>query len=61
MSDESSPEKVVAPAARANGLALRELICRWKGHRAIDEAFARDVDDARKVASGDSDDDPWRA
>ncbi|RCW45229.1 prevent-host-death family protein [Halopolyspora algeriensis] len=33
----------IAPAPRGNGCALREVLGRWRGHAAFDEAFAATI------------------
>jgi prevent-host-death family protein len=51
---------LIVPAPRANGGALREVLRRWQGNPALDEAFAENVEAAREVASAELDADPWR-
>ena len=51
---------LIAPAPRANGSALLDLLERWRGHPALDEAFASQVEAARSGASAELDSDPWR-
>jgi prevent-host-death family protein len=50
---------LIAPAARTNGAALRTVVEQWRGHPALDEAFASEVAAAREAASSGADSDPW--
>lgn len=52
----------VTPASRANGAALAEVIRKWQGHPALDEAWAANIAEARKfMCAGDElDRDRWR-
>ncbi len=50
---------MVVPVTRANGAALREVFERWRGHPALDDRFAADVQTSRDIVSGELDDDPW--
>lgn len=50
----------IAPAPRANGKALREVLRKWRGNDAFDDIFAENVAAARETASADLDSDPWR-
>jgi prevent-host-death family protein len=51
---------MIVPAPRANGAALRELFGRWRGHAALDDAFAQQVRAAAEAVSSERDEDPWR-
>lgn len=51
---------LIAPAPRANGSAVLELFESWRGHAALDDAFAAQVAAARSGVSAELDDDPWR-
>ena len=51
---------LIVPAPRANGSALREVLRRWQSNPALDDAFAENVDAARRSATADADADPWR-
>lgn len=51
---------MIVPAPRASGKALREIVGRWRGNSAFDEAFAANVAAARDAASSDLDRDPWQ-
>lgn len=51
---------VIAPAPRANGAQLLDLLDRWRAHPALDDAFAAQVDAARGAVSAELDSDPWR-
>jgi prevent-host-death family protein len=51
---------LIAPAPRANGAALADVLERWRGHPALDDAFATQVGAARSGASAELDADPWR-
>ncbi|WP_219412656.1 type II toxin-antitoxin system Phd/YefM family antitoxin [Pseudonocardia nigra] len=51
---------LIAPAPRANGGALREVLGRWRGHPALDDTFAAQVGAVREAASEELDTDPWR-
>ncbi|MGH3586090.1 MAG: type II toxin-antitoxin system Phd/YefM family antitoxin [Pseudonocardia sp.] len=51
---------LIAPAPRANGGELLGLLARWRGHPALDGAFAAQIDAAREAASTERDSDPWR-
>lgn len=50
----------IAPAALANGAALRAVMQRWHGDPALDAAFAARVAEARERSLSDVDADPWR-
>ncbi|MGH9292175.1 MAG: type II toxin-antitoxin system Phd/YefM family antitoxin [Acidimicrobiales bacterium] len=52
---------LISPAPRANGAALREVLCRWQHNPALDEAFASQVEHARQAVSAEADADPWNA
>ena len=47
---------------RANGAALAEVLRRWQSDPALDERWAANVAEARKLmnASAELDRDPWR-
>jgi hypothetical protein len=50
-----------APAnSQRNGRALREVLHRWSGHGAFDDAFAQNVASVRAVATAELDTAPWR-
>jgi prevent-host-death family protein len=51
---------LIAPAPRANGAALLQVLDRWRGHPALDDAFAAQVEVARGAVSTELDTDPWR-
>jgi len=51
---------MIVPAPRASGRALREVIGRWRGNAAFDQAFADNVAAIRESASTELDRDPWR-
>ena len=51
---------LIAPAPRANGGALLDVLRRWHGHPALDDAFAAQDEAARSSASAELDTDPWR-
>ncbi|MCO5316078.1 MAG: type II toxin-antitoxin system prevent-host-death family antitoxin [Solirubrobacterales bacterium] len=50
---------VFAPALPANGGNLRDLLSRWHGDPALDEAFADRIAAARAASSPNLDIDPW--
>lgn len=50
---------VIAPAPRASGRALRDVLTRWQGCAALDAAFAANVAAARQAVDPDLDSDPW--
>jgi prevent-host-death family protein len=50
---------LIAPAPRANGAALLDVLDRWRGNPALDDAFAAQVDAARSAVSAELDTDPW--
>lgn len=50
---------LIGPAPRANGAELRAVFERWRGHDALDDAFAGNVAAAREAASAQEDADPW--
>jgi prevent-host-death family protein len=52
---------MIIPAPRASSRALREIVGRWGGNSAFDQAFAERVAIAREAASTDLDRDPWRS
>jgi len=54
--DTDDPERSFT---RANGGALREVLRRWQGHPALDDAFAEYVASAREIAAMGEDTDPW--
>jgi prevent-host-death family protein len=51
---------LIVPAPRANGGAVRELLQRWRGNPALDDAFAENIDAARQAVAAELDADPWR-
>jgi antitoxin (DNA-binding transcriptional repressor) of toxin-antitoxin stability system len=51
---------LIAPAPRANGGALLDVVDRWRGHAALDDAFAAQVARVRGSVSAELDTDPWR-
>lgn len=51
---------LITPAPRANGAALRGVLDRWRGHPALDRAFAAQVESAGSSVSAELDEDPWR-
>ncbi len=51
---------LIAPPPRANGVALRALLNRWRDNPALDDEFAARVASARTAASIELDADPWR-
>jgi len=51
---------MIVPAPRASGKALREIIGRWRGDSAFDQAFADNVAAVQEAVSADLDRDPWR-
>jgi prevent-host-death family protein len=51
---------LIAPAPRANGKALLDVVKRWRGRDELDEAFAENVAKARTSVTPDLDTDPWR-
>jgi len=52
----------VAPAPRANGAALAELLRKWQDNPALDDTWAANVAEVRKMmnAAGELDRDPWQ-
>lgn len=50
---------LIVPAPRANGSALRDVLRRWSGNPALDDAFADNVEATREVATAEADVDPW--
>ncbi|MGH7911224.1 MAG: type II toxin-antitoxin system Phd/YefM family antitoxin [Candidatus Dormibacteraceae bacterium] len=51
---------LISPAPAANGAALREVLHRWEGNRALDDAFAANIVAAAEAVSADLDSDAWR-
>lgn len=51
---------LIAPAPRANGKALSDVIGRWRGRAELDEVFAENVAKARSAVTADLDTEPWR-
>ncbi|MTD55900.1 type II toxin-antitoxin system Phd/YefM family antitoxin [Amycolatopsis pithecellobii] len=51
---------LIAPAPRANGKALLEVVQDWRGRDALDEAFEENVAAARTSVTAELDSDPWR-
>jgi prevent-host-death family protein len=51
---------VIAPAPRANGAAVREVLQRFAVDDPADNDFAAAVASAREFARADLDSDPWR-
>ncbi|HEY4006767.1 MAG TPA: type II toxin-antitoxin system Phd/YefM family antitoxin [Pseudonocardia sp.] len=52
----------LVPTPRANGAALAEVLRSWQGHPALDEQWAANMAEARKLmnASAELDRDPWQ-
>jgi hypothetical protein len=48
----------IGPAPRANGRALPDVLRRWSGHEALDDAFAENVSAVRVTATAELDADP---
>lgn len=51
---------LIAPAPRANGKALLDVVERWRGRDELDEAFAENVARSRASVTTEPDTDPWR-
>lgn len=49
----------IAPAPAATGAVLNEILQRWHGTAALDDAFAEHIAAARAAVSVDEDTDPW--
>lgn len=52
---------LIEAAPKANGRALRELLNRWRGDPALDEAFAAQVAAGQGGVSPEADRDLWPA
>lgn len=49
----------ITPAPAANGAAFNNVIAKWRGSEALDDAFSESMAGARAAASTEKDADPW--
>ena len=49
----------ITPAPAANGVALNNVIAKWSGSEALDDAFSESLAGAQTAVSTEKDADPW--